>query len=281
MVPIVTPLVIAHRGASARRPEHTRSAYAQAIADGADGLECDVQLTADGELVCWHDATVDRTSDGSGPVREHTLAQMRGLDITSWAGMADQGDELLTLSDLLALAGRASRPIHVAVELKHPAPYGFAAEDAVVALLEAAGWDPGPSTVGPVTVSFMSFHPGSLQHLAGSVPSEHLMVLVDATDAADLLAEQGLPVTAEAQRTLQMLLDEAVLIVDDGQSGGVGPSVAFVRAHPDKVARWIAGGTLVRVWTVDSAEDLALCRELGVAEVTTNVPDQVLALLGR
>jgi glycerophosphoryl diester phosphodiesterase len=77
--------VIAHRGASATWPEHTRAAYVQAIDDGADGLECDVHLTADGVAVCWHDATVDRTSDGTGPVHAHTLAQLRALDLLGGA----------------------------------------------------------------------------------------------------------------------------------------------------------------------------------------------------
>ena len=69
-------------------PEHTRAAYDQAVADGADGVECDVHLTADGEVVLIHDGTLDRTSDGTGPVATHTLAELRDLDIWSWKGVA-------------------------------------------------------------------------------------------------------------------------------------------------------------------------------------------------
>ena len=71
------PFVVAHRGASAERPEHTLAAYELALKEGADGVECDVRLTRDGHLVCVHDRRVDRTSNGTGLVSEMTLAQLR------------------------------------------------------------------------------------------------------------------------------------------------------------------------------------------------------------
>ena len=71
-MPVVTserePLVIAHRGSSAAVAEHTVGAYRQAITEGADGLECDVRLSADGELVCLHDRTLERTGGSTGIV---------------------------------------------------------------------------------------------------------------------------------------------------------------------------------------------------------------------
>jgi glycerophosphoryl diester phosphodiesterase len=60
------PSVVAHRGASDTSPEHTLTAYREAIEAGADGLECDVRLTADGHLVCVHDRRIERTSTGRG-----------------------------------------------------------------------------------------------------------------------------------------------------------------------------------------------------------------------
>ena len=59
------PFVVAHRGASGERPEHTLAAYELALQEGADGVECDVRLTRDGHLVCVHDRKVDRTSNGT------------------------------------------------------------------------------------------------------------------------------------------------------------------------------------------------------------------------
>ena len=78
------PFVVAHRGASAERPEHTLAAYELALKEGADGVECDVRLTRDGHLVCVHDRRVDRTSNGTGLVSEMTLAQLRELDYGAW-----------------------------------------------------------------------------------------------------------------------------------------------------------------------------------------------------
>lgn len=70
----------AHRGASARAPENTMEAFRLAAENGAGGLETDVHLTRDGHVVAIHDDSVDRTTDGSGLVREMTLAEVRGLD---------------------------------------------------------------------------------------------------------------------------------------------------------------------------------------------------------
>jgi len=72
--------VIAHRGASAEAPENTLPAFELAARQGADAFELDVRLTADGAPVVCHDATLDRTTDASGPLRARTLAELRGVD---------------------------------------------------------------------------------------------------------------------------------------------------------------------------------------------------------
>src|ERR1700754_5188881 len=76
--------VVAHRGASEDAPEHTLAAYRKAIEDGADALECDVRLTADGHLVCVHDRRVNRTSNGRGAVSALELSELAALDFGSW-----------------------------------------------------------------------------------------------------------------------------------------------------------------------------------------------------
>src|SRR5688572_15966515 len=75
--PAPMPLVIAHRGDSAHRPENTLASFASALELGAAYVELDVHLTRDGEVVVIHDATLDRTTDGRGPVRDLTLAEIR------------------------------------------------------------------------------------------------------------------------------------------------------------------------------------------------------------
>ena len=80
------PLVIAHRGASEAAPANTLAAFERAIQMGADAIEFDVQLSADGEAVLIHDFTVDRTTNGTGNVAGLTLAQLKELDAGSWFG---------------------------------------------------------------------------------------------------------------------------------------------------------------------------------------------------
>ena len=89
--------VVAHRGASGVLPENTIPAFEHAINLGADMLEFDVRLTADGEMVVIHDATVDRTTDGTGAISELTFAQIRELD-------AGDGANIPTLDELLECA---------------------------------------------------------------------------------------------------------------------------------------------------------------------------------
>ncbi len=92
-------LAIAHRGASAYAPENTRAAFDLAIRMGSSMIETDVQLTRDGELVLIHDDLVDRTSDGSGPVADHTLADLRGLDFGSWFGAGSGPERVVTVAE--------------------------------------------------------------------------------------------------------------------------------------------------------------------------------------
>jgi glycerophosphoryl diester phosphodiesterase len=94
-------LTIAHRGASGYAPENTRAAFELAIAMGAGAIETDIRLTADGELVLIHDATVTRTTDGRGPVADHTLAELRSLDAGSRFTPEFAGERIPTLAELI------------------------------------------------------------------------------------------------------------------------------------------------------------------------------------
>ena len=99
-----TPLVIAHRGFSRKHPENTLAAFEAAITAGAGMLELDLTLTADGEFVVIHDDTLDRTTDGSGLLCEHSLAQLRTLD--AGKGYGDGGDTRIPLLDEVLRLGK-------------------------------------------------------------------------------------------------------------------------------------------------------------------------------
>ncbi|MBA2299874.1 MAG: hypothetical protein H0W22_03775 [Chloroflexi bacterium] len=98
------PLVIAHRGHSLEVPENTLAAYRRAIELGTEMIEADVNLTRDGELVMIHDWTLDRTTSGSGNVREATLDEVRGLDAGSWFGPEFTGLRVPTTAETIDLA---------------------------------------------------------------------------------------------------------------------------------------------------------------------------------
>jgi glycerophosphoryl diester phosphodiesterase len=95
------PIVIAHRGFSAEAPENTLASVRAAIAAGADMIEVDVTLTADGEVVVIHDDTLDRTTDGSGLVVAHSLEQLLRLDAGAWFARRFRGERIPTLAQVL------------------------------------------------------------------------------------------------------------------------------------------------------------------------------------
>ncbi|MDR6504926.1 glycerophosphodiester phosphodiesterase family protein [Arthrobacter oryzae] len=281
----VRPLVYAHRGSSAAFAEHTRAAYLQAIAEGADGVECDVHLSRDQHVVLLHDANLDRTSDGTGPVADRTLDELRLLDFSSWKGAripleyGGRFDQLLTLPDLLDILREAGRDIGLAIELKHPSPYLLQLEDRVLEVLAAEGWDPRTSKVDNVSVSFMSFSPDAVKHLLRAVPAEFVCQLVDDITVDEVREELGLGVitggaVANVMRAAQV---EGERILNDCEVRLAGPGIDYVRRHARAVQRWMDSGRRFRVWTVDSEQDVQLCQELGIHEITTNRPAQVLA----
>lgn len=108
---------IAHRGASAYAPENTAAAFDLAIAMGADAIETDIQVTRDGHLVLFHDETVDRTTDGRGPLADHTLESLQALDAGQWFSPGSAGEQVMTLDAAFARwAGR----IPFVFEIKDP-----------------------------------------------------------------------------------------------------------------------------------------------------------------
>ncbi|WP_222431991.1 glycerophosphodiester phosphodiesterase [Leekyejoonella antrihumi] len=252
------PKVIAHRGSSHVEPEHTLGAYERAIAEGADGIECDVRLTADRHLVCVHDRRVNRTSNGKGVVSDLELAHLEDLDWGSWKRRPDTGDpeepdrnqaNLLTLRQLILTALAANRPLDLVIETKHPTRYAGEVERQLVQVLhEFDLLIPGNSLV---TVRAMSFSTLAMQRLAKYAP--HLQRV--------LLIEPGAP-----------------LPFRDGLPRGVaiaGPGMPIVRRHRGFVQKHHAAGHQVHVWTVDKPRDIEICLDLGVDAIITNKPSVV------
>jgi glycerophosphoryl diester phosphodiesterase len=260
------PQVAAHRGASDSEPEHTLAAYLEAIEGGADALECDIRMTADGHLVCVHDRRVNRTSDGRGLVSTLELAQLEGLDWGSWKQLsaANGGQEsevpevversdrshLLTLRRLFGVVKDSGRPLQLAVETKHPTRYGGLVERKLVELLREFGWAE-PARDRPAPVRMMSFSPLAVRRMHALAPRVPLVYLT----------EYRIPIP--------------VLETSVPPGAAIGPWVELLREHPRWFERLQARGREIHVWTADSPEDVRLCVEAGAAVIITNKPAQV------
>ncbi len=242
------PFVVAHRGASAERPEHTLAAYDLALQQGAEGLECDVRLTRDGHLVCVHDRRIDRTSTGSGLVSEMTLAQLRRFDYGTWHGAHHPGGTgLLTLDELVRLALDWTRPVKLFIETKHPVRYGALVESKVLALLHRYGIA-APASAALSRAVVMSFSAAAVWRVRRAAPLLPTVLLGDTSRVLGGGAATTVGATA------------------------VGPSIQTLREHPDLVDRAAAQGRALYCWTVDAIDDVGYCHDLGVAWIATNHP---------
>lgn len=93
--------IFAHRGSTGTHPENTMAAFIEAYEVGADGIELDVQYTKDNQLAVIHDASVDRTTDGSGKVRDFTLKELQKLSAGSWLSSIFKKEKISSLSEVL------------------------------------------------------------------------------------------------------------------------------------------------------------------------------------
>ena len=268
MIRGVQPAVVAHRGASAHRAEHTVAAYALAIEQGADGLECDVRLSRDGHLVCVHDRRVDRTSSGRGVVSTLTLDRLSELDYGSWhPGMPENADDLvlgapdeaekgvLTLESLLDLV-TAHPGVTLFVETKHPVRYGGLVEAKLVAMLRRHGLA-RPKSKEDSPVVMMSFSSRAVRRIRAHTDTLPTVLLLEHLSVARW--DGTLPPHADY----------------------TGPGVHILRSDPEYVERARSFGHETYVWTVDEPADVSLCAKLGVRYLATNSPASTLRLLNR
>src|SRR6266702_7074370 len=129
--------VVGHRGAMGHCPENTLASFERGLELGADWIELDVHLSRDGALVVIHDETVDRTTNGSGLVQEHTLAELKKLEAGAWFGAAYAGQRILTLDEVLVWAQSTGTVLDI--EIKNAPVYYAGIEENVVRTLDRHG----------------------------------------------------------------------------------------------------------------------------------------------
>jgi len=234
------PIVVAHRGASGECPENALAAFRRAIELGADFFETDVRLSRDGVPVLMHDAAVDRTTDGTGPIAGLSLEEIKRLDAGSWKAPQFAGERVPTLAEALDLArGR----IRVNIEIKDPA----AAEPVVVAV-HAAAMDN--------QVVVLCFDDHVLSRVRALAPDLARMVLVSSR-------APGYPPAGEIIRRCRAVGAAAMGVQHDGASADL-----IEAAH--------AAGIAVLFWTVNDPERMRELIALGADVVASDWPEVAL-----
>jgi glycerophosphoryl diester phosphodiesterase len=249
---MIAPLFAAHRGGALLWAENSLLAFRNALALGADFLELDVHLTRDGEVVVIHDATLERTTTGTGPVRERTLAELGAVRLKDRAGAAIE-EGIPTLDQVVALAAAGKRQILLEIKTDERRRRYPEIEEKVFAVLDRHRFT-------PFTV-VMAFEGATWRRLRELRPDARVAALYSA---------RMLP-AARVTAELEALRRAGV--------GFVGLDQALVGADVARQAR-LAGLTL-GVWTVNERETIARFIDQGVGVVITDRPDLAKELLGR
>lgn len=238
------PLIIGHRGASREAPENTLESFRLAWNQGADGIEADFRLTADGRIVCMHDATTGRTTDDNLNIAGSTLEELRRLDAGLWKGAIWSGAVIPTLDDVLAAMPHGS---WFFIEIKSGTE--------IIARLEEVLRASGAS---PERIRFLSFSAPLITKLKQRLPEWHACWL---SDYRHILPGNHWHPSRET------VLDT---LLHSGADGLASANRAIL--DQDLVNRLRERGKELHVWTVDRPSDARRLSGLGVESIMTNRP---------
>lgn len=224
-----------HRGAYSSAPENTLVGFQMAVQMGADGVELDVQLTKDREIVVIHDETVDRTSNGQGWVKDFTLSEIKKLNFNKRGLTKPLYMEVPTLAEVLELLKPTGLTINI--ELKTGVIYYDGIEHIALNLVEKYGMSD--------RIVWSSFNHYSVQKIKRLEPSSR----------TSLLCGGGILVTGEQCEKVG--------------AEALHPSVHMLR-YPSLTEDCRERGILLRPWTVNSDDDLKLALDLGVDTLIVN-----------
>ena len=259
----------AHRGGAALWPENSLLAFRNAIALGVALLELDVHLTADGDVVVIHDRTLERTTEGAGPVGDRTMAELARLRLRDRGGRATD-EQVPALDDVLALV--AASDVALLLEVKGPGPSVFyeraeggvrpapgprydGLEASVLARLRARGLE--------ARTTVMAFNPAVVSEWRRLAPEARVTLLLG----------------AEHVSLSQLTMAEMLVFADTLGVSDVGLDRALVTA--DVVGDAHRRGLTIGAWTVNEADEIRRCAAAGVDVVTSDRPDLALEVLSR
>ena len=252
-------LAIAHRGASGYCPENTMASFRRARELGARWQECDLRLTADDEVVVIHDSTVDRTTDGSSPVRGFSLAALQRLDAGSWFDSKFRGERIPTFSQVLDSLTPNCRLV---AELKDGKNFPQIIEIAVSQVIERGLEE---------QVQFSAFSWDVLVEAKKLCPKLKTQVLV-------VLGEEGGEAPFVDGGTAPFYSNPHKLAADALAYGVDVVCPQADRIDENLVSFLHSEGLKVRAWGVNSDQGPLMLRmlEAGVDGMTANYPDRLL-----
>ena len=236
-----TPWIIAHRGASGHAPENTFAAFERAVQLGAGFIETDLHLTRDARFVAIHDATLDRTTNGKGAVRDHTLAELRQLDAGMWYDRQYMDQRIPTLEEILEFA--IEQDVVFYLEIKYDASWGMHH-----ALVGALG---KPANAARTIV--ISFDPATLASVRRLEPAMMIGLLVEDT--------VGDPVKTALDVGARQLCPRGDLVT------------------PELIERAHRADLHVVTWNINDADQMRAALDMGVDGIMTDLPDRLRAVV--
>ena len=233
--------IFAHRGSKGTHPENTLASFKEAVRVGSDGIELDVHLTKDGHLVVIHDETVDRTTNGTGEIRNLTLAEIKAMDAGSWFHNKYAGEKIPTLEEVLLLLTELGFNGQLNIELKTDVIQYEGLVEKCLALQSTKDW--------PFAIVYSSFKPYTLVELKEANPSQEIGLLFESKEWAD---KGDAMLEKESYHPDLKLLDWAI--------------------------EWNRNQLPLRVWTVNEDTDINRCFELQIEAIFTDYPGKALQL---
>ena len=232
------PLIWAHRGASGHAPENTMPAFKLAAEMNADGIELDIQMTKDGEIVILHDETIDRTSSSKGWLKDYTLQELKKMDF-SYGNLAYEGTSIPTMREVFELIRPTDLTINI--ELKTGIVFYPGIEEKITAMTREYGMED--------RVIYSSFNHYSVLRIKELVPEAKtgFLYMDGPIDMPGYAARYGVGALHPALYNLQF-----PHFMEDCREKGLD----------------------VNVWTVNNDNYLRMCAQAGVHAVITNYPEK-------
>lgn len=236
------PLLLAHRGFSGEYPENSPLAFRMAVEKTrADGFESDVHLTKNGRLVIFHDDVVDRTSNGTGYIRDHTYEELLRLDIGAWKAPEFAGQHIWTLEQLLDFCGETGMLLNL--ELKNSKVFYEGLEQRVIEEICSRKMQD--------RVFVSSFNHVSMQRFKELCPEIETGLLY------------GDP------------LWDMKNYIEHSNADNLHPCYALLQYQPELTALFHQHGKRIHVWTVNEEADMKEMISMGVDGIISNYPDRL------